>query len=76
MGFVLFAEYLNAIAVVTVSDAPELGTLTVTPSAGSAVGTTKATLSGKDGTAGNVLKDRLGERRRFSELWAECAELA
>ena len=60
MGFVLFAEYLNAIAVVTVSDAPELKTLTVTPSAGSAVGTTKATLSGKDGTAGNVLKYRLG----------------
>lgn len=60
MGLTIFAEYINAIAVVTIQDAPTLKTLTVTPSEGSAVGTTQATLSGEVGTAGNVLKYKLG----------------
>lgn len=60
MGLTIFAEYLNAIAVTTVADAPELGTITVTPAAGSVEGTTKATLSGTAGTEGNVLKYKLG----------------
>lgn len=46
MGLTIFAEYLNAVAVITISDAPELATITVTPSAGSATGTTQATVSG------------------------------
>ena len=61
MGLTLFAEYLNAIAVITIADAPELKTITVTPAAGSAVGTTKATLSNTVGTAGNVFKYQLGD---------------
>lgn len=60
MGLTIFAEYINAIAVVTIQDAPTLKTLTVTPAEGSAVGTTQATLSGEVGTSGNVLKYKLG----------------
>lgn len=60
MGLTIFAEYLNAVAVITIADAPELGTITVTPAEGSVEGTTKATLSGTAGTEGNVLKYKLG----------------
>lgn len=60
MGLTIFAEYLNAVAVITITDAPELKTITVTPAEGSVEGTTKATLSGTVGTAGNVLKYKLG----------------
>lgn len=58
MGLTLFAEYLNGIAVVTLSDATDLKTLTVTPAEGSAVGTTKATVSG-NGTG--ALKYKLSD---------------
>lgn len=58
MGLTLFAEYLNGIAVVTLSDATDLKTLTVTPAEGSAVGTTKATVSGNGAGA---LKYKLSE---------------
>ena len=61
MGLTIFAEYLNAVAVITIADAPELKTITVTPAEGSVEGTTKATLSGTVGTEGNVLKYRLGD---------------
>lgn len=60
MGLTIFAEYLNAVAVITIADAPKLGTITVTPAEGSVEGTTKATLSGTAGTEGNVLKYKLG----------------
>lgn len=60
MGLTIFAEYLNAVAVITMSDAPELKALTVTPSEGSVEGTTKATVTNTVGTAGNVLKYKLG----------------
>ena len=60
MGLSIFAEYLNAVAVITVAAAPELKTITVTPAEGSVEGTTKATLSGTVGTDGNVFKYRLG----------------
>lgn len=60
MGLTIFAEYLNAVAVITITDTPELKTITVTPAEGSVEGTTKATLSGTVGTAGNVLKYKLG----------------
>lgn len=61
MGLTIFAEYLNAVAVITIADAPELKTIAVTPAEGSVEGTTKATLSGTVGTEGNVLKYRLGD---------------
>lgn len=60
IGLTIFAEYLNAVAVITITDAPTLKTITVTPAEGSVEGTTKATLSGTVGTAGNVLKYKLG----------------
>lgn len=60
MGLTIFAEYLNAVAVITIADAPELKAITVTPAEGSVEGTTKATLSGTTGTEGNVLKYKLG----------------
>ena len=49
MGIKIFFEYVDAVAVVTISDSPELKTITVTPSAGTATGTTKATVSGNTG---------------------------
>lgn len=60
MGLTIFAEYLNAVAVITITDAPKMKTITVTPAEGSVEGTTKATLSGTVGTEGNVLKYKLG----------------
>ena len=58
MGLTLFAEYLNAIAVITIADAPELKAITVTPAEGTAVGTTKASVSGNTTTN---LKYRLAD---------------
>ena len=49
MGIHIFFEYIDAVAVITVTDAPELATITVTPSAGTAEGTTKASVSGNTG---------------------------
>ena len=46
MGMTLFAEYLNAIAVTTITNATKLATITVTPSAGTLADTTKASVSG------------------------------
>ena len=57
MGIKIFFEYVDAVAVVTISDSPELKTITVTPSAGTATGTTKATVSGN---TGSNLKYKLG----------------
>ena len=58
MGLTIFAEYLNAVAVVTIADSPDLAAITVTPSAGTAEGTTKASVSGNTGTN---LKYRLAD---------------
>ena len=57
MGIKIFFEYVDAVAVITVDSAPELATITVTPAEGTAVGTTKATVSGNTGTN---LKYKLG----------------
>lgn len=46
MGFTLFAEYLNAIAVITIGEAPALKTLTATASAGTTPGTVKIAVHG------------------------------
>ena len=45
MGMKLFAEYLDGISVVTLTDDPTLETLTVESSAGTSSGTTKLTVS-------------------------------
>lgn len=85
MGLTIFAEYLNAIAVITISDAPELTTITVTPAQGTTSGTFTATLSGDAGTEGNVLKYKLaaaatpveyGENVRNWKNFTEGAEIA
>ena len=57
MGIEIFFENVDAVAVSTISDAPELNTITVTPAEGSVAGTTKATVSGN---TGNSLKYQLG----------------
>ena len=60
MGMVLFAEYLDGIAVADVDTSPTLGTLTVQSAAGTASGTTKLTVSpGKENPA-NVYKYKVG----------------
>lgn len=61
MGLTIFAEYLNAVAVITMSSAPKLKTLTVTPAEGSAEGTTKATVTNTVGTEGDIFKYKLGK---------------
>lgn len=60
IGLAIFAEYLNAVAVISMPNAPKLKTLTVTPAEGSVEGTTEATVANTVGTAGNVLKYKLG----------------
>ena len=85
MGLTIFAEYLNAVAVVTISDAPDLASITVTPAQGTTDGTFTATLSGDAGTPGNVLKYKLGaaaipveygENVRNWPVFTEGAEIA
>lgn len=60
MGMTLFAEYLDAIAVIDVDTTPSLGTLTVTSAAGSATGATKLTVSPAKEKATNVYKYKAG----------------
>ena len=57
MGLTLFAEYIDAVAVVTIArvDAGTLGALTVASAAGSKAGDTKITVSKASGAAGNAL---------------------
>ena len=57
MGIKIFFEYVDAVAVITVAESPELASITVTPAEGTAEGTTKATVSGNTGTN---LKYKLG----------------
>lgn len=57
MGIKIFFEYVDAVAVITVADSPELTKITVTPAEGTAEGTTKATVSGNTGAN---LKYKLG----------------
>lgn len=60
MGMVLFAEYLDGIAVADVDTSPTLGTLTVQSASGTDSGTTKLTVSpGKENPA-NVYKYKVG----------------
>lgn len=56
MGLTLFAEYIDAIAVITIDETPTLGTLTVNSVAGTATGDTKITVNPAKENAGNVYK--------------------
>ena len=56
MGLTLFAEYIDAIAVITIDETPTLGTLVVTSAEGTATGDTKITVNPAKENAGNVYK--------------------
>lgn len=56
MGLTLFAEYIDAIAVITIDDTPTLGSLTVTSAAGTATGATKLTVAPAKENTNNVYK--------------------
>lgn len=56
MGLTLFAEYIDAIAVITIDETPTLGTLTVTSVAGTATGDTKITVNPAKENSNNVYK--------------------
>lgn len=56
MGLTLFAEYIDAIAVITIDETPTLGTLTVNSVAGAATGDTKITVNPAKENTGNVYK--------------------
>ena len=56
MGLTLFAEYIDAIAVITIDETPTLGTLTVNSVAGTESGDTKNTVNPAKENAGNVYK--------------------
>lgn len=60
MGMKLWAEYLDGIAVVTVSGAATLGDLTVASAAGSSSGTTKLTVNPAK-ASGNSYKYKVGD---------------
>ena len=60
MGLTLFAEYIDAIAVITIDDTPALGTLTVSSEAGTATGDTKITVNPAKENANNVYKYKVG----------------
>ena len=60
MGLTLFAEYIDAIAVITVDETPTLGTLTVTSAVGTAAGDTKITVNPAKENANNVYKYKVG----------------
>ncbi len=56
MGLTLFAEYIDAIAVITIDETPTLGTLTVNSVPGTASGATKITVNPTKENANNVYK--------------------
>ena len=60
MGLTLFAEYIDAIAVITIDETPTLGTLTVNSVAGSTTGNTKITVNPAKENANNVYKYKVG----------------
>lgn len=56
MGLTLFAEYIDAIAVITIDETPTLGTLTVNSVAGTTSGDTKITVNPAKENVNNVYK--------------------
>lgn len=60
MGLTLFAEYIDAIAVITIDETPTLGTLTVTSATETATGDIKITVNPDKENANNVYKYKVG----------------
>lgn len=60
MGLTLFAEYIDAIAVITIDETPTLGTLTVNSAVGAATGNTKITVNPAKENVNNVYKYKVG----------------
>lgn len=60
MGLTLFAEYIDAIAVITIDETPTLGTLTVAFTAGSTTGNIKITVNPAKENVNNVYKYKVG----------------
>lgn len=60
MGLTLFAEYIDAIAVITIDETPTLGTLTVTSAAETATGNIKITVNPAKENVNNVYKYKVG----------------
>lgn len=60
MGLTLFAEYIDAIAVITIDETPTLGTLTVAATAGSTTGNAKITVNPAKENVNNVYKYKVG----------------
>lgn len=60
MGLTLFAEYIDAIAVITIDETPTLGTLTVTSAKGTETGDTKITVNPAKENSNNVYKYKVG----------------
>lgn len=60
MGLTLFAEYIDAIAIITIDETPTLGTLTVNSVAGAATGNTKITVKPDKENVNNVYKYKVG----------------
>ena len=60
MGLTLFAEYIDAIAVITIDDTPALGALTVNSVAGTENGDTKITVNPAKENSNNVYKYKVG----------------
>ena len=60
MGLTLFAEYIDAIAVITIDETPTLGTLTVNSAAGTESGDTKITVNPAKENSNNVYKYKVG----------------
>lgn len=84
MGLTLFAEYIDAIAVITIDETPTLGALTVTSDVGAARGDTKITVNPPKENAGNVYKYKLeadavavryGQNLRSWSTWDGKAEI-
>ena len=84
MGLTLFAEYIDAIAVITIDETPTLGTLTVNSEAGKESGDTKITVNPAKENAGNVYKYKVatdavtvgyGQNLRNWTSWDEKADI-
>lgn len=84
MGLTLFAEYIDAIAVITIDETPTLGTLTVTSAAGAASGDAKITVNPAKENTNNVYKYKVaaeavtvgyGQNLRNWSTWDGKAEI-
>ena len=84
MGLTLFAEYIDAIAVITIDETPTLGTLAVTFTAGTATDGVKITVKPAKENSNNVYKYKVttgavtvgyGQNLRNWTSWDEKADI-